>query len=167
MGNQYETCFRTRFEGRGHRLTRCSLWESSYMSNSALAGRMPCSTSSVKAMLPSPPSTTALRGLPVTFSTSLKQSKGATESFSHWLRTSTSRIQPARLPRLCLNCQVRARADFKAHQGRAGGRHAQAWAGALSNAQKDEARGIRNEDGCSLAEIARLFGVSVSTVRRA
>ena len=46
-------------------------------------------------------------------------------------------------------------------RGRIGGRPA-----ALSSAQRDEARRMRDKDGHSLAEIARLFGVSVSTVRR-
>lgn len=47
-------------------------------------------------------------------------------------------------------------------RGRIGGRPA-----ALSAAQKAEARRMRDVDGKSLAEIARLFDVSLSTVRRA
>ena len=47
-------------------------------------------------------------------------------------------------------------------RGRIGGRPP-----ALSTAQKTEVRRMRDEEGRSLAEIARLFRVSVSTVRRA
>ncbi len=47
-------------------------------------------------------------------------------------------------------------------RGRVGGRPP-----ALDAARKAEARRMRDEEGRSLAEIARLFGVSVSTVRRA
>ena len=47
-------------------------------------------------------------------------------------------------------------------RGRVGGRPP-----ALTPDQKTEARRMRDEEGRSLAEIARLFGVGVSTVRRA
>jgi len=47
-------------------------------------------------------------------------------------------------------------------RGRVGGRPP-----ALSADQRAEARRMRDEDGKSLPEIARLFGVSVPTVRRA
>lgn len=47
-------------------------------------------------------------------------------------------------------------------RGRVGGRPA-----ALSADQKAEVRRMRDEEGRRIADIARLFGVSVSTVRRA
>jgi len=47
-------------------------------------------------------------------------------------------------------------------RGRTGGRPA-----ALSAAQKTEVRRMRDEDGKSISEIAQLFRVSLSTVRRA
>lgn len=46
-------------------------------------------------------------------------------------------------------------------RGRVGGRPA-----ALSEAQKGEVQRMKDQEGRSLAEIARLFSVSVSTVRR-
>lgn len=52
--------------------------------------------------------------------------------------------------------------DASRRRGRVGGRPP-----ALSPEQKDEARRMRDEDGKSVPEIARLFKVSLSTVRRA
>lgn len=47
-------------------------------------------------------------------------------------------------------------------QGRVGGRPS-----ALTDGQKDEVRKMRDEDGRSISELARLFKVSPNTIRRA